>query len=190
MRPNLVARSYAETLLALAQRNGGLPTVRDFARALEELAALLDAEPRIREFLESPRAGTEDKQRVVRTALHGRTPDLFVRFVLVVIGKRRAPLLRQIAAAYHLQVDELLGQVRARVTLAAEADPALQREIVDALEARLGKTVLAGFGVDPALLGGVVVHVADQVLDGSVRHRLEALRGRLMQVRVPQPATA
>ena len=53
MRSSTIARNYAETLLELANRNGGLATAQAFAAALDELAALVEREPRIRAFLET-----------------------------------------------------------------------------------------------------------------------------------------
>ena len=52
----------------------------------------------------------------------------------VVVEKRRQALLEAIAAEYSLLVDELRGRVRAHVTVAREADPALQKDIVASLE--------------------------------------------------------
>jgi hypothetical protein len=86
----MIARNYAETLLALAQRHGGDETVDAFGAALDELARLLREEPRVRAFLESPLVGAEQKKDAIRKTLDGRAPELFVRFLLVVIDKRRA----------------------------------------------------------------------------------------------------
>lgn len=181
MAANIVARNYAQTLLALADRHGGRPTVEAFARSLDEVVEAIRADRRIRAFLESPRVETEAKRQVLRAAFGGRVPDLFLRFLLVVVEKRREALLPRIAEAYHEEVDRALGQVRAEVVFAEEPDEALRREVVDALERRTGKTVLPRYTVDPALLGGVVIRVGDHVLDGSVLRRLRGMRRRLLE---------
>ncbi|HEV2130711.1 MAG TPA: ATP synthase F1 subunit delta [Longimicrobiaceae bacterium] len=185
MRPTIIARNYAETLLTLAQRNGGDPTVDEYGSAIRMVADLLEGEPRIREFIESPLQDVEDKKRALRGSLQGRVPELFLRFLLVVVDKRRASVLRQIAAQYHELVDELRGRVRARVTLAREPDEVLRREIAGSLQRMLGREVLANFQVDRNLIGGVVVRVGDQVLDGSVRRRAAELRRRLLAADIP-----
>jgi len=64
--------------------------------------------------------------------------------------------------------------------LARTPDAALQAGIKAALEKSLGKEVLAGFAVDPDILGGAVVRVGDRVLDGSVRRKLAQLRRQLL----------
>jgi F-type H+-transporting ATPase subunit delta len=190
MRPSIVARNYAETLLALAERNGGTPTVEAYLAAADEVAAALTGDARVRAFLETPRVGVEQKQQVLRAAFGGRVPELFLRFLLVVAGKRRQGILPQIAAAYRDLVDARMGRVRADVRIAHEPDAALRDEVRASLERRLGKAVLPTFTVDPALLGGMVVRVEGQVMDGSLRTRARDLRRRLLGVELPETAAA
>lgn len=190
MRAEAIARNYAETLLALAQRHGGLPTAEEYLRAIEELAALVEREPRIREFLATPRVAAAQKEEALRTALAGRVPDLFLRFVQVVLEKGRQTLFREIALAYRDLVDEMLGRARVQVAISHAPDAALQEEIRRALEVRLGKTVVAEYRVDPELLGGMVVRVGDEILDGSVRSRAAHLRRRLVEARLPAAVAA
>ena len=190
MRAQAIARNYADTLFALAQRHGGQPTAEEFLRAIEDLAALLHNEPRVREFLETPRVTGAQKQHALRASLTGRVPDLFLRFALVVLEKGRQSLFGEIARAYRDRVDEMLGRVRVSVVISHAPDAALQAEIVRALEARLGKTVIADFAVDPELLGGMIVRLGDQILDGSIRSRAAGLRRRLLEVEMPALAAA
>jgi F-type H+-transporting ATPase subunit delta len=186
MGPAIIARNYAETLLALARRQGGEAAVDSYAIAIGDVGELLRREPRVRQFLQTPRVDTEAKKRAVRAAFAGRVPEHLLRFLLVVVEKRRQGLLPQIADEYHALVDQLRGRVRADITLAAQPTPALQSELVATLERKLGKTVVPTFRVDPGLVGGVVVRVGDKILDGSVRRRLAALRRRLLEVRLPE----
>lgn len=186
MGPTIIARNYAETLLAVARRHGGEDAVDAYARAIDDVGELLRREPRVRQFLETPRIDAEAKKRAVRSAFAGRVPEHLLRFLLVVVEKRRQGLLPQIADEYHALVDQLRGRVRADVTLAQQPTPELQRELVGTLERKLGKTVVPTFRVDPGLVGGIVVRVGDKILDGSVRSRLAALRRRLVEVRLPE----
>jgi len=65
----------------------------------------------------------------------------------------------------------LKGKVRSAVALTADEKAALLGKLQD----RFTKPVDLTFEVEPALLGGVAVRVGDQVIDGSVKGRLEAL---------------
>ena len=115
-------------------------------------------------------------------------PELFLRFLLVVVEKRRQALLGEIAREYHALVDVERGpRPRRGSSLASARDPELQRDIVASLERRFGRTVIPTFRVDPAMIGGVVVRVGDQILDGSFRRRIANLRRRLLSA--PAAAT-
>ncbi|HEX5727099.1 MAG TPA: ATP synthase F1 subunit delta [Longimicrobiaceae bacterium] len=190
MRSSTVARNYADTLLALAERHGGRAAVEEYGRALDALAALLEGEPRLRQFLETPRVNADARKQALRAALAGRVPEMFLRFVLVMVDKRRQALLRQVAAEYRDRVDQLLDRVRVRVTLSHPPDPGLEDEIRRALETWLGRSVVPTFTVDPEIVGGVVVRVGDQILDGSVRSRAERLRRHLQGAALPETLAA
>jgi F-type H+-transporting ATPase subunit delta len=183
VRAEIVARNYAQTLLELANRNGGQRTVEEFGRAMELLADTV-AERRVREFLSTPRVDAADRKEALRGALEGRVPDLFLRFVMVVVDKRRQALLPDIAHEYRALVDQLAGRVRVQVAVSHAPDEALQEEITRALAKRLGKTVIPTFTVNPELLGGMVARVGDEIMDGSIRTSAAQLRRRMIEATI------
>ena len=183
MRAEIIARNYADTLLELARRHGGQRTVEEFGAAMELLADTV-ADPRVREFLSSPRIPAAERKEALRGALEGRVPDLFLRFVMVVVDKRRQRLLGDIAHEFQALVDQQTGRVRVRVAISHEPDEKLQKEITRALTARLGRDVIPTFTVDPSLLGGMVVRYGDEILDGSIKSRAAQLRRRLVEAAV------
>lgn len=67
----------------------------------------------------------------------------------------------------------------ATVTSAVELSPERREEIESAVRARFGQEIQVRFVLDEEILGGLVIRVGDQVLDGSVRGRLESLREQL-----------
>ncbi|WP_040338308.1 F0F1 ATP synthase subunit delta [Candidatus Blastococcus massiliensis] len=71
------------------------------------------------------------------------------------------------------------GQSVARVTSAVALTSAQEQRLADVLGRLYGRTVGIQVIVDPDVLGGLVVHVGDEVIDGSILHRLEAARRRL-----------
>jgi len=188
VRSSTISRNYAQTLLALAQRHGGDDTVDEYADALAGFAAMLREEPRVRTFLESPLVSIDRKRDAIRKTLEGRAPEYFIRFLLIVVEKRRAASLAGIQREYHDIVDRLRGRVRADIALAREPDAALRDEIVTSLKRSLGKEVIATFRTDPSLVGGIIVRVGDQILDGSVRRRTADLRRRLIATQFPEHA--
>ena len=176
MRASPVARSYADALLELAGRQG---EEQAFAAAFERLIEL-QADARVRAFLETPKIDVDAKKRVLRTALAGQVPPVFLNFLLVVLDKRRQRLLGEIALAYRELLDEKLGLLNVEVTVAHELDERGEEEVALQLSRILGRRVLPHLRVDPAILGGIIVRYGDRVLDGSLRRRLVSLRRRLL----------
>lgn len=178
MSRSAVARTYADTMLELAGRDGAEST---WLEMMSEVAGLYETSPPFKAFLHTPRVSDEDKRRVLRESFGDRYPELFIRFLLIVLEKRRQSLLPDIATACRDLLYERTGRVHASVTLTTEADSSFRTEIGTQLSAVLGRDVDADYRVDPRLIGGMVVRVEDKVLDGSVRRRLQLLRRSLLE---------
>jgi F-type H+-transporting ATPase subunit delta len=177
MRPATIARNYAETLLTLAQK---AEDTRGWGKMLSDVSAAMGSDLTLRRFLESPKVSTEQKKEILGKAFADRAPRLFVRFLQAVVTQRRQHLIGEIAFEYHAIVDQLEGRVHADVTVARQPDPALAQNITDQLSRVLDKKVVPHFIVRPEILGGMIVRVGDTVMDGSVRHRLDRLRARML----------
>ncbi|MBR9988703.1 MAG: ATP synthase F1 subunit delta, partial [Gemmatimonadetes bacterium] len=139
MRDSTVARSYAEALFELGERHGAHD---DFARGLNTITSLLESDPRVRTFLETPKIEVASKKVALREALGDHVSPMFMNFVLVVLEKRRQRLIRSIAAAYRELLDAKLGRLHVQVTLAHEPDEAAEKSVTDELSRILGLTVI------------------------------------------------
>lgn len=182
MRDETVARSYAETLFALAEGHEGLEV---YGAAIDTVANLLESAPEFRLFLETPRIADAERKAVVRKAFGDRMPAVFVNFVLVTIDKRRQRLLRSIAREFRALVDEHFGREHVEVTVARPLDRELEAVIAQRLSALLGKTAIPHVQVKPEILGGLIVRTGDTIYDGSVRRRLGRMRRQLLKASLP-----
>lgn len=178
-RHSVVARNYAEALLALARKAGD---VHGWGRMMQEVADAVGTDDQLRAFLESPKVPVERKNAMFGRAFQDRYPRLFVRFLQLVVSKGRQHAIPAVAAEYAALVDEAEGRVHARVTLAAPPTDADRAAIAAQLSRALGKEVVPHVAVNPAIIGGVVVKVGDRVMDGSVRRRIGTLRRTLLQI--------
>lgn len=177
MSETAVVRNYAEALLELASRDDA---VEAYGERLAEVAALYRLEEDVRRFLETPRITLEEKKEAVRDAWGGRAPEAFVRFLMVLLDKGRQRRVPRIEEEFRRLVDEREGRVHATVTLAREPDEGFREEIVGALAGATGMEIVPHFRVDEEVLGGVVIRIADHVMDGSLRRRLSDLEDRLL----------
>ena len=177
MRDSTIARNYAETLLVLATRAQDL---RGWGKMLTDVAKAMRENPTLRLFLESPRVSAAKKSEVIGKAFTDRMPRLMLRFLQSLVQHRRQMLIPEIAEEYLNLVDAAEGRIHARVTVAKETNDADRAAIATQLSRMFGKEVVPHLTVDPSIMGGVVVHVGDTVLDGSVKKRLASLRRRML----------
>ena len=177
MRDSTIARNYAETLLVLATRAQDL---RGWGKMLTDVSSAIQENPTLRLFLESPKVSGAQKSEVIGKAFSDRMPRLMLRFFQTLIAHRRQMLIPEIAQEYLNLVDAAEGRIHARVTVAKETDDAGRDAIAQHLSRVFGKQVVPHLTVDPAIMGGVIVHVGDTVLDGSVRKRLATLKRRML----------
>ena len=182
MRDESVAKNYAATLMELAGRHEG---PEEFGSWMSEFAKMLDTDPRLRLFLETPRIDAVQKKAVLKGAMGDQAPVHFVNFLLITIDKRRQRLFRLINDEYQELLDERLGRQRVDVTLAAPIDDEGMSLVSERLTELLGRVALPQVRVRPEILGGIIVRTGDTVYDGSIRHRLDGLRRRMLKAELP-----
>jgi F-type H+-transporting ATPase subunit delta len=173
-----IARRYAKAIFEIAVEKGIFELV---GRQLTDLADLWKGSPELSQTLQNPVFTQAHKRAVLQGLLPRIAPARQVQsLALLLLERGRIAALPAIARAYEEMCDEKLARARARVCSAQPLDIASEAEIRKALERRTGKKILMTTEVDKALIGGVVVHVAGMVLDGSVASRLECLKNRLL----------
>jgi F-type H+-transporting ATPase subunit delta len=177
MRDSTIAKNYAETLLELARRANDL---EGWGKMIMDVADALEADASLRLFLDTPRVSADAKNAILAKAFQDRMPRLFVRYLQTLVKNRRQKLIPEIAEEYRSLFDAAEGRVHAQVTVSRESSDADRDMIAKELSRVLGKTVIPHLTVNPAILGGVVVRVGDEVMDGSVRRRLSKLRNTLI----------
>lgn len=178
MREPTIAANYASVLLELATR---ADNPEEWGTMYGDVAEAVERDPRLRQFLESPRVSEATKNAILGKAFQDRFPRLLVRFLQMLVHNRRQSLIRAIAVEYNRLLDQLQGRVHADVTVARPISDAEREAMGEQLTRSMGdgKRVTPVVRVYPRILGGVIVRIGDRVADGSVRTRLARLRQRL-----------
>ncbi len=177
MSTSAVSRNYAATLFDLAGRDGD---EERFGDLIAEIGALYEADMAFHRFLNAPSIALADKKAALRTALGANAPELFVRFLMVVLDRRRQSALPSIAEGYRDMLDREAGRIRPTVTLPYEPDEELRATIVAALEKKFDQRIMPEFRTDSAILGGMIARAGDRLLDVSVRKGLKDLKRELI----------
>jgi F-type H+-transporting ATPase subunit delta len=167
-----IAEVYARSLFEVAKERGKLDEVR------EQLGVFADALAEDRElsvFFFSPYFSTQEKrdglERVVVDA-----DETIVNFLELLIEKHRMPVVFRIRRVLDTMWEHENKVLPVEITSAIELDEQTVKGIGDRIGQETGQRVELTARVEPDILGGVVLRVGNQILDASIRNRLERLR--------------
>lgn len=166
----ILARRYGKALfLAAAGRPEETRLQADLLAAERELAESL---PQLRD----PRVSAADKKKRIRTVLAGKTSALTLRYLELLIDKKRFHLL----AASAEEIGELIAATNntdKAVARCARPLSARDRERLEkGLSSFAGKKIEVAVQEDPEIIGGLVVRLGDWVIDSSLRGQLRSMR--------------
>ncbi len=176
-----LARRYARALLHLSQRQDELKRTHE---ELRELAVLFARQPRIRRFFESPSIARSEKIEFLERKLKPRLGRPTYGLFHVLLRRRRLDHLIAIADEFGKLAERAQGIARARIRTAVPITDRQADALTRALAQRTGFKVLLTREVDQSLLGGAVVSLDHQVIDGTLATELWRIRRQLLQARV------
>lgn len=169
-----LAGRYASALYELASEQGFVAAVES---DLEKLSAAIRESDDLAGLIRNPLVTREAAGRAVDgvAALLGLSQTTR-NFLGVLAGNRRLSALPDVIRAFSSIAAAMRGEVTAEVTTAHPLDDAQLAALAAKLQAReSGRTVKLKTTVDPEILGGLVVRIGSQMIDSSIRTRLNSL---------------
>ena len=172
-----LARPYAKAAFSLAQAGG--PNGLTQWQGMLDFATRMVADETVAGLLGNPQVSAAQAVDLLCGAAGTGFDDGFKRFLGVLGANRRLPLLAEITALFrkHKQEAEQRLQVRVVSARALEADQA--ERMKTALAKRFNRDIELESVTDPEVLGGAIIYAGDQVIDGSLRGRLNKLTNAL-----------
>ncbi len=176
MLKGAVARRYAAAIFDIARKQNTLD------RTLEDVQqiAKLFSNRKVSFLLREPKVPAQRKEKALRDAMQGRALPTSLNLALLLVQRELVEYAPNIATELEQLIRNYRNEAIAEVTTASQIDATQSRTIQQALEERTGKTIIVHSHVDPAILGGVIARVGDQVIDGSIRYRLSVLEQQLL----------
>lgn len=179
MISSAVARRYAKALLAI-----GIDTnaVDQIGSELASLSKVFTEHKELTSVLQNPSYSHEKRRAVVVGLVQRLAPSKTLNnFLLLLTDRNRIAILKDVAAAYAVMVDEHAGRLRAEVSTAQPLDEAAVQRLKEALSKATGKDVIISQETDASLIAGTVSRMGSVIYDGSVRTRMEQLRNALLE---------
>ena len=168
-----VARPYAEALFRVAQ--AGKESLGQWSELVSELAQVGD-HAELQAFARNPNVSDSTVATTILALVKSPVNEEVKRFLAMLIENGRVSLLPEICAQFQALKNAEEGAADAAITSAFELSSAQVSELVATLEKKFSRKLNPVVTVDPALIGGVRVVVGDEVLDTSVRAKLQQMR--------------
>ena len=176
---SVIAEKYAVALLQVAQEQ---QKVNEIGAEMQALRRLVEADADLRAKLEHPRVNPSDKLEALQRVHPRGLSQTMENFLSLLILKKRVKYLKSVADHYERLCYENQGKAIARVVTAMPLSPDQKQALAAKLSGAFGVKVEIREEVKPQLIGGMMVYLGDQRMDGSILGQLEKMKQRLLKV--------
>ncbi|MCA1978833.1 MAG: F0F1 ATP synthase subunit delta [Thiobacillus sp.] len=166
-----LARPYAEAVFRLAQAESDLA---GWSQRIARLAAIV-SDAQMARLIADPAVPADRVATLIVEVAGADLGERGANFVRVLADNDRLTVLPEIASQFETLKAQAEGTLEATITSAQELTQAQIDDLVAGLKARFNRAVSVEVAVDPSLIGGAVISIGDQVIDGSVKGRLEKM---------------
>lgn len=182
-----VAAQYAEAVIELAEESGksSSETLKKLERIHGDLKAIKEVFESGNDFtlvMNHPSLSSEEKKKLLLKAFEGKVDEITTRLLTLVADRRRIEILPYMEKPFKEILREKMNVVGAKLISAQKLSDNEIQNIKARLVEHLGKRLELEVQVDDSLIGGLVLELGDQVIDGSLKGKLQAVEKSLMSV--------
>lgn len=166
-----LARPYARAAFEAARDSGQFD---DWSQSLNLLAAIT-SDDRMASVLRHPGLSGQEKIQLIRDVCENPLPEPVDNFIRLMAENRRLTLFPAVAELFATYRHEHERIVDVTLTTAFDLNDEQKQRLSQALEKRLDRRVELSVHADQSIIGGVVIEAGDEVIDASLRGRLNRL---------------
>jgi F-type H+-transporting ATPase subunit delta len=172
------SKRYAQAVFQIARDRNNLDVWQTDLNKITELMQNSD----FLSVIENPKISFELKAKLIRELL-GKVNPLALNFSYLLIVKNKFKNASQIAEEFEHLLNEYRGIRNAEIITAIAIDNSDRNNLTKRLETMLGSKIAVDFKVDPAILGGFIAKVDGNLIDGSIRNKLEMLKKNMAGIK-------
>lgn len=166
-------RRYALALYEIAEKKGN---VDKYIQDLKEINNLIENNKELKEVIKHPQISTKQKKKTFISIFKGKIDEELLTFLLLLIEKDRILFLKEkIIQLEKIQLERkntIKGIVKTTIPLTDNE----RKELIAKLEAKYNKSIILEEIIDPSILGGIYLRIDNDVIDGTVRSKLNGIK--------------
>ncbi|MFH1563803.1 MAG: ATP synthase F1 subunit delta [Nitrospirota bacterium] len=176
---NVVATKYAEALIKIAKPQNRLD---EQAKELDLLVNLILSNKNLMKVIQHPALSLKNKEALLKEIVGSYSlSEITLNLLLLLIKKGRLALLDGIFSRYTKLIDILQNRCQVDVVSSIPLKKAQEERLIAKLSDILQAKIKLNVKINPRILGGLVLHIGDKIIDGSIVRRLFMLRRELIQ---------
>ena len=164
-----LAEIYARALFELAERSKMVNAVKDDLDVMQDISV---REKDFRVLMASPYFSPDYKEQVVQKIFSGKMSDLTIDFLRVVIRHDRMVFLPQIIDRFGELWEAHHGYKIVQITVSQALNSQETERISADIAHAMNNKVKLQMGINPSIIGGIIIRFGDRVIDNSIRSRL------------------
>ncbi len=168
------AKNYADSLIQTSK--DGVMNFDEISNDLNKIKEITSKSPELVKVMGNPAISTNIKNEIIESVFSNQINDKIINFLKILIEKKRFNELNQIITAYINEVDKINNIKRVEVTSAIEITEDRKQKLIEKLQNKLKKNVIINWVLDNDIIGGLVIKIDDDVIDNSLKNKLENLR--------------
>lgn len=169
------AKTYADALIKSEQDK------TDILKNLEIVSEIIKSSDNLRTVLNSPAISTEKKIEIIDEVFKIEITQTTLNFLKLLAEKKRFNEFEYIVQAYKDALDKINRIQKVTVISAIELTEEYKKLIIEKLGNKLNKNIHADWQTDESIIGGLVINIDDNVIDASIKFKLENLSKNIIK---------
>lgn len=172
-----IGKRYSDALVASALDADVLQKVFDDLKFVE---STIQSSIELKEFLEKPVISHNDKKDVIVQIFKDSISEMALNFLLLLVDNNRFNLFESAVVEYSNRLDEINNIVKVKVISAIELNDDMKNKLVQKLEQKISKKIVASYDLRPEIIAGLVIEINDKTVDTSLKTKLNNLKKQLI----------
>ncbi len=163
---------------AITYANSLIEADNNYEQILNDLRTVQNITSQSKEFNEvmlNPTISVSTKNEIIDEIFKNQINEKVINFLKILADKKRFSELNEIISAYSEKVDEINNIKRVEVISVVELSEEQKRQTVEKLQNRLQKNVVVQWTKNADIIGGLVIKIDDDIIDSSLKNKLEKL---------------